>query len=239
MGYSFFVILGMVVAFLLKRSEDRRLGYRARPGYRYVALGALLGAALGAKIGMLLYVPLGAWETMWSNLLALHFDGKTVLGGIAGGFVGVELTKKLAGVVGSTGDAFILPIAVGQGIGRFGCTVAGCCCGAPSNVPWAVEVHGALRHPAPLYDALSCFTLAAISVALRRWPLPSGHLFRWFLVAYALIRVALDPFRGDERVMAGPLSLPQWFCLTAAIGLTASLLRSGSRDRRPAEAPQM
>lgn len=227
MGYSVFVALGFAVAFAVKRLEERRLGYdqERRPGYRFVALGALIGGVVGSKIGMLLYVPTHAWVQVLKDSLELRFDGKTIIGGLAGGYAGVEGVKKLVGLKGSTGDAFALAIPLGQAVGRLGCFVAGCCYGAPSGVPWAIWSHGSRRHPVQLYDSFLCLLLAAVLWALRRRLRPPGRTFKVSLVLYAAVRFALDPLRGDERMMLGWLSMPQWFCLGAMALLGLSLRR--------------
>jgi phosphatidylglycerol:prolipoprotein diacylglycerol transferase len=232
-AYGVCVALAFLVAFAVKRAEERRLGYGRSPGYRWVGLGALGGAVVGAKVGMLLYVPFEEWLTLLGELASLRFDGKTVLGGLAGGYLGVEGAKRLAGVRHSTGDAFAVAIPLGQAVGRVGCTLAGCCHGAPTDVPWAVEVAGVLRHPAPLYEAGLDVLLALALFAVRKAERPQGHLFRYFLVGYACIRFALDPLRGDAKVWVGPLSLAQLFCLAVAAAFLLSL------RRRPGAAPAL
>jgi len=229
-SYAVFVGLGFLVAFGVKRLEESRLGYRARPGYRFVAVGALVGAVVGAKVGMLLYVPFDAWRDILRDLAAFHFEGKTVLGGLAGGFAGVEVAKRLAGVTGSTGDAYALAIPLGQAVGRLGCFFAGCCYGSPSTLPWAIASHGELRHPVQLYDAACCLLLALGVAALRGRDWPPGRLFRVMLIGYGLLRILLDPLRGDERMTFGPFSLAQWFCAAAMAALALSIWRPGAKE---------
>src|SRR5207244_3828662 len=66
----------------------------------------LAGAAVGASIG--------------ARLLVL-FAGKTIVGGLLGGLIGVEIAKKASGITRSTGDRFVYPLIVGIAIGRIGC----------------------------------------------------------------------------------------------------------------------
>lgn len=223
--YGLFVGLGFVLAAWLKRSESRRLGYVEHPAYRWVGLGALGGAVIGSKLGMLLYIESAQWWRVLTDLLHFEVGGKTIVGALAGGYLGVELTKKLVGIQHSTGDAFAVAIPAGQALGRVGCLLGGCCYGAPCSLPWAVELQGALRHPVQLYEALLDVALAALLYAVRTRPRPAGQLFRLFLIGYACIRVALDPLRGDEHRSWYGFSLVQVFCLVAAAGFTLGLLR--------------
>jgi prolipoprotein diacylglyceryltransferase len=79
-------------------------------------LGAVAGAGVGARLpfAILAAEPLfsaGAWLT----------DGKTVLSGLAGGYLGVEIAKLAASVRRKTGDLFAIPLAAGLAVGRWGC----------------------------------------------------------------------------------------------------------------------
>src|SRR5690348_15765054 len=71
-----------------------------------VIAAAAAGAALGARLLVL-------------------FEGKTIVGGLLGGLIGVEIAKKLIGVTRSTGDLFVLPLITAMGIGRIGCFLTG------------------------------------------------------------------------------------------------------------------
>lgn len=227
-GYALFVALGAIVALLIRRSEGQRLGYAAQPGYRWVGVGCLLGAVVGAKVGMLMYYDFSSDRFDVTN--------KTVLGALAGGYLLGELTKRLVGVRFSTGDALAVALPTGQAIGRIGCFVGGCCYGDPSTLPWAVVQHGALRHPAPLYEAFACAMLAAILWTVRRRPRPAGHLFHYYLLAYAAIRFSVETVRADRRVLTPWLSVGQLVCLLGAAAVLLRLRFGGAQE--PPQQPE-
>jgi prolipoprotein diacylglyceryltransferase len=224
-AYPFFMALAFVLAYLVRRAEVRRLGYHAEPGHAWVGVGALVGAVVGSKVGMVLFLPPRDWAQLVSQMADFDFTGKTVVGALAGGFIGVEVAKKIAGITHSTGDGFAVALPLAQGIGRLGCFFHGCCYGAPTEVPWAVSLGGGPRHPVQLCEAGLDLVLAAALFFVRRGPRPEGHLFRTYLVAYALIRFALEPLRGDAAQRLGPLTLVQWACLAAAAGFTLVMAR--------------
>lgn len=229
-GYAVFVGLAVVAAFLVRRSEVRRLGYDSRnEGHRWVGVGALAGAVVGAKLGMVLFEEPAAVATVWARVWSLDFGGKTVVGGLAGGYAGVEIAKRLAGIRHSTGDAFAVALPLAQGLGRVGCFLEGCCYGAPTGLPWAVDLHGAARHPVQLYEATLDLALAGALFSLRDRGYPEGHLFRRYLVGYALVRFALEPLRGDPVRHLGPFTSVQWVCLAAALCFGALVV---VRERR-------
>ncbi len=223
MAYALAVLLAFAVGGAIRQSEVRRLGYDRDPAHAWVGLGGLLGAVVGSKLGLVLFEPMADLAAVLAAMTSLDFTGKTVIGGIAGGYAGVEVVKKLVGIRASTGDGFALALPVGQAIGRVGCFFNGCCWGAESQLPWAIEQFGLRRHPVQLYEAGLDLLLAALILTWRSRDLPAGHLFRRMLVGYALIRFALDPLRGDAQVVVGPLTAVQWFCLACAVGFTARM----------------
>ncbi|GIP38534.1 hypothetical protein J31TS4_18140 [Paenibacillus sp. J31TS4] len=74
-----------------------------------VLVGATVGAALGSKLLAWFEDPALTWQHLLHDPLAL-MGGKTIVGGLLGGLIGVELTKKLIGWTRSTGDDFALPL---------------------------------------------------------------------------------------------------------------------------------
>ena len=226
-SYAVFVALAFVVAWRVRKVELDRLKHRSWPGYHWVLVGALLGAIVGAKLGMLLFEP----TLQIDRMLSLDFTGKTVVGGLIGGYIGVEVAKKCVGITQSTGDAFAVAIPLAQAVGRMGCLLNGCCYGTPFNGPWAVELGEVSRHPTQLYESALLLLLARYLWVKRLQPAPSGHLFRRYLVGYAVIRFVLEFLRGDPSIQLGPLSLVQIVCVVAA-ALFVWLLRPAASHKR-------
>ncbi len=143
-------------------------------------------------------------------------------------------------------DAAVVAVAVGVGIGRLGCFLAGCCYGAPTDLPWAVhfpvghETHGLGVHPTQLYDA-GVALVAVVAWALLRRRLPVG----WpALVVTGLLlsaRFATELLRADaDRGQLGPLSTSQAIALgglVVVIGLGVRLRRRGDVDVGGPRAP--
>ena len=224
-SYAVFIALAFVVAGVIRRSEAKRLAYDKEPGHQWVGVGALLGAILGAKLGMVFFEPLDGFAETLQRMAQLDFAGKTVVGGLIGGFIGVEITKNRVGITHSTGDAWALALPAAQAVGRLGCYFEGCCYGSESENPWSVVMHGASRHPAQLYEAGLLLVLLAILSVWRSRPMPEGHLFRRYLVGYAVIRFTVEFARGDPSVDVGPFSLVQIVCMMAAVGFVVSMWR--------------
>jgi prolipoprotein diacylglyceryltransferase len=235
-SYAVFVTLGLLCAAWVRRREVARLGYHREAGHAAVGLGALLGGLVGSKLGMLLFVGPADLRELGLAALTGDFTGKTVVGGLAGGYLGVELTKRLVGIRHSTGDGFAVSMPLAQGIGRIGCFFHGCCIGLPWDGPLAVTIAGVPRHPAQLYESAADLALAGTLWAVRRRPRTEGHLFKAALVGYAAIRFVLEPLRGDQGWKIGPLTAVQVVCALTIVGFGAVLARGNPRRSGAEEA---
>ena len=147
------------------------------------------------------------------------------MGGLIGGWLAVELVKSRTGIRVPTGDGFAAPLAVALACGRLGCWWAGCCAGVPSAAWCAVpDAHGVVRIPVPLIEA--GFHAAAggtlLLAARRSWQ--PGRRLSWYLLAYAGLRLVLEPWREHPPLALG-LSWYQFLALGLA-GLCLGRLRA-------------
>lgn len=160
-----------------------------------VLLGCIFGAALGNKL--VFWIEMPHLLPLYWNRPEVWFAGQSMVGGLLGGLLGVELAKKFYGVRGSTGDAFVFPVLLGLMIGRVGCFVAGLedgTFGVPTSLPWGIDFgDGIPRHPTQLYEIIFAATLWWVLLRLRaRWTAQPGLLFKVMLCSYLLWRVWVD-----------------------------------------------
>lgn len=214
-----FEVLAYFVGFRLYLSQRRKRGdvIGGRERWSIVA-AAIAGAAIGSKLLSWLENPALTLERFGDPTYLL--GGKTVVGGLLGGLVAVELTKRVLGVGRRTGDLFAVPLAVGIAIGRIGCFLTGPSdqtWGLPTDLPWGVDPgDGVALHPAPLYEAVF---LGALAVLLVRWskrPHPDGWLFRAFMMAYLGFRLLADAIKPELSLALG-LGAIQWACLVGLV----------------------
>jgi len=210
--HTVFDLLAYGIGFRLFLWQRRRLGDTIDTHARWsVVAAAILGAAVGSKILFWLEDPV---ETLahWNDPLFL-LGGKTIVGGLIGGLIGVELEKRWAGLTRRTGDLFAMPLAAGIVIGRIGCFLSGLADrthGTPSSLPWAVDFgDGIPRHPAQLYESAVMALAAMVLWRLTRRPHREGDVFRLFMVIYFTLRVAVDAVKPEVRILLGLSSL-QW-----------------------------
>ena len=196
--------------------------------------GAILGALLGAKIL--------AWIENWHQLTApasslappgleKWLGGKTVVGGLLGGWIGVEIAKHYTGIKQRTGDLWVYPLAFSIAIGRVGCFLTGLSdqtYGNFTRLPWAVDFGDGPRHPTQLYEIAALLLIAAALFIYQRTThlgFATGRLFRLFMLAYCLWRFAVEFIKPTAKPWLG-LSAIQWACLLTSAVCVVSLARA-------------
>src|SRR3954454_8836287 len=101
--HTVFETLGYLSAVLVYMAVRKRRGDAIADRDRLaVFAGALVGAALGTRLLFLLCNPAVTLQH-WTDPRYL-LGGKTIVGGLLGGLIGVEIAKKMAGIRRSTGD---------------------------------------------------------------------------------------------------------------------------------------
>jgi phosphatidylglycerol:prolipoprotein diacylglycerol transferase len=176
------------------------------------------------------------WTLARTDPLEL-FGGKTIVGGLLGGWAGIEFAKQRLGVTRSTGDAFVWPLALGTAIGRLGCFFTGLSdhtYGIATALPWGVDFgDGLRRHPTQLYESGFVLALAlAIELGTRNRLMPAGARFRLYFAGYFTFRLLVEFIKPRETPLAG-LSAIQ---LASLVGLALSLF-SFAKSSRPWTAP--
>lgn len=217
-GYFLAVAAGVVAAAGVSRWQGNQTGLSEarRTALFYAAVGGAIFGAYGLQLPADVFgwsgpPPAGAMVVGD----AMPMGGRTVVGGLIGGWLAVEFAKWRAGIRASTGDGFALPLAVALAFGRIGCFVAGCCAGKACQPAWwsTPDAGGVARFPTQLIEA--AFHLAAailLAVAVKR-NIATGRRFLIYMALYAVVRFALEFARENKPIALG-LSWYQWLCVT-------------------------
>lgn len=182
-----------------------------------IFIGAALGAFIGSHvIGVLENPPL------LSHFDLIYFMGnKTIVGGLLGGLIGVELTKSLIGVTVSSGDLMVYPLILAMIIGRTGCFLAGLedgTFGIASRLPWAINFgDGIRRHPTNLYEILFWAILwFSLQMLEKKFRLADGARFKICLSSYLVFRFLVEFIKPDYFFSFG-LSVIQLTCIAGIL----------------------
>jgi prolipoprotein diacylglyceryltransferase len=189
---------------------------KGNPDLLIIYIGALCGAFMGAKLA---YLIAEGWLDVGNPNLWLRWaTGKSVLGGLLGGYAGVEWTKHLVGHKQSTGDAFALIMPVGLFLGRIGCLTHGCCQGRLGST--------GLRWPAPQVEAGFQVVMLIVILMLYRRGLLRDRLFFLYLLSYGMFRFAHEFMRDTPKIWLGLSGYQGLALVLAALGFIMLRRRS-------------
>ncbi|MFN8577336.1 MAG: prolipoprotein diacylglyceryl transferase family protein [Candidatus Sericytochromatia bacterium] len=219
-SHLFFEILAYTIGFryyiYLKKSEKDLISEENR---LWIFIGAAFGALIFSRLlGILENIDILSKQ---SNYLTFFLSSKTIVGGLLGGLIGVEITKKILKVNTSSGDLMTYPLILGIAIGRIGCFLSGVKDGTYGNetaLPWALDLgDGVYRHPTSLYEIIFLITLfSVIKYFDKNKSFSNGAKFRIFLSFYLVFRFFIEFIKPFYRFEFG-LSPIQIACIIGII----------------------
>lgn len=229
-SYSVFMLLAVGVGLLLFWREAARQREQSE-GTVYVLLGALFGGVLGAKLPVALVY--GREIIARFPDLTLLLTGRSIVGGLIGGAIGVFLVKRRLKMTARRGNLFVPGIVAGVAVGRVGCFLRGCCYGTPTARPWGVDFgDGIMRHPTQLYEALLMAALLPLALwAVRRVSRPPGAVFKAFMAIYFLQRFLVEFVREQDVFWLG-LTFFQWVAAAVVLFYGVDVVRLLREERR-------
>lgn len=206
----------------LKKSYSDSITYSNRIA---IILGATIGALVGSRVMGFLENPI--MDTSLNGLLLL-INLKTIMGGLFGGLLGVELTKRIINEKHSSGDLFALPIIVGIFIGRIGCFLTGTnefTYGTATTFFAGMDLgDGLKRHPLALYELAFLVILFIVLRSLyKQNKLESGLLFKIFMLCYFGFRFFIEFIKPNVFFVLG-LSSIQWLCILCFVYYRKTIL---------------
>ena len=215
--HVFFEMLGWIVGlslmfFLRREKDDFTIEQRS-----WLILAAVVGALCGAKsLAWLQHVDYTI-DAFYNNP-AMLIGGKTMVGGLLGGLIGVEASKKILGITQSTGDVYVYPLIVSISIGRIGCFFSGledATYGISSNFFWAVNFgDGVTRHPTQIYEIIFLIILGVsiYNYSKNNTEMIEGGMFKLFMIGYLSWRLIIDGLKPAdfELIFLTPI---QWACI--------------------------
>ena len=191
----------------------------------------------------LIYVAqnLAAYASDWRAIFSLT-SGTLSLGyGAAFGFVAaLAYVQRRKIPLARFADALAPGALVALVILALGQFLSGDAYGAPTEVPWAIELYGEPRHPVQLYDAVAALIGVSIIWRAAQKQLANGSIALLAIAWASGARVLTEAFRGDAFVLPGGYRSAQiigLIVLLLALLLMARLsTRNEKRDGKDANA---
>ena len=203
-SYSIFVGLGLIVGilwfYLTVSRENKTRGYNTF----VIVLSALFFGALGSKI-LVIIENIKPLINDFSQISVFIYTGKSIVGGLIGGYIGVIIAKKILNIKEKRFGNQIAPaIALGMAIGRIGCFLTGCCFGIETSLPIGVDFgDGINRIPTQLIEMVFCLLLFILLFYRQKTnkELQPGILFYNLILYYFIFRFFIEFIRGTEKTI--------------------------------------
>jgi prolipoprotein diacylglyceryltransferase len=205
--YSLVVGASLLFLFLFP-TGNARLPVKERARYWLLQTITLLFAILGAKASMLWAD--GVEVERWQQLA---FSGRSITGGLLGGFLAAEASKPLLGYVLPPNDRFAAKLPFSIALGRVGCLFGGCCRGLPHDGLLSIRYDdGVARWPTQLIELVFQLGVGLVFVVAVRRGAWQARVFNVYLVVYGAFRFLIEYLRETPK-LAGSLSRYQLLSL--------------------------
>ena len=239
-AYALLIVIGIVVAVWW---GSRR--YEARGGARGTILDIAVWAVPFGIIGGRLYHVITDWQLYFgpggsglAGAVRIWDGGLGIWGAVTLGALGAWIGARRAGVLlPPVGDAIAPAIALAQAIGRWGNWFNSELFGAPTDLPWGLEIAEQFRpngyadvatfHPTFLYESLWLVAMVIVLLwADRRFSLGHGRVFALYVLLYTCGRLWIEMLRIDSANTVLGLRLNIWTSILVGIGALAYLVVS-------------
>ena len=218
-SYSLFVMLGLLVGmtwFFLTIPPKKNV---SKENTCYIVLSALLFGLIGSKI-LVIIENLNFIVEDFGSIKNLLFNGKSIVGGLIGGYFGIRFIKKRLNIESvRTGNEIAPAIALGMAIGRIGCFLVGCCYGVETNLSIGVDFgDGITRIPTQLIEMIFCLGMFGYFLykQKKKKDLIPGILFKELILYYFVFRFIIEFIRDTSKIVMF-ISVYQIICILGII----------------------
>lgn len=228
--YGLLIIIGIIIATTIGCIQVKSFKLDINDFIALVGFAAF-GGIVGAK---LLYLLVSIDKIDWSRILDFEYfvsimsGGFVFYGGLIGGLLMVLLFYKIVRINPSPYvDTCIPCIPIVHAFGRIGCSLVGCCYGAPYDGICSITYHNSKFAP----NNISLFPIQAVEAILNiiiaiilliyiyKKRNSTIHSLSLYLFMYSIVRFILEFFRYDfnERGFFMNLSTSQWISILLII----------------------
>ena len=219
--YGIMYALTFVITYIYARrrveKEDIRLTKEDIDAFMVIATISLL---IGARLfEVMIYNPVFYIRNP-SQIIAVWNGGLSFHGGLLGALTaGMIYSRKKKISFLHLADIFIVPLALGQALGRIGNFFNGELYGRITGVLWAFKFPGAegYRHPSQLYEAFYDLIIFGTLLSIRNRKKKHGTLLALFLIMYSIFRTITELFREPDFYI-GPFTAGQFLNLFVFAG---------------------
>jgi len=227
--YGILIASAIFIGTFLATKEAQKQGINTDQ-FLNIIIFALPAAIIGAR----LYYVIFNWSYYsqhYSEIPAVWHGGLAIHGALIGAFsVAYFLLKRYKINFWLSADIVAPSIILGQAIGRWGNFFNQEAYGYevdPSQLPWAMYIDGAYRHPTFLYESLWDLGVLLFLLWLRRRRnLKQGDIFISYAVLYSVGRFFIEGFRTDSLMLTPYIRVAQMVSLIIIVlGVVSLFIR--------------
>lgn len=219
--YGLLIVCGILIAILIAVRNCKK----SRVDTDHLMNIILLILPCGL-IGARLYYVIFNWGYYSANpseIIAVWHGGLAIHGGLLGGMLAMFLyclVKKMPFRV--MADIILPGVVLAQAIGRWGNFFNQEAYGSVTDLPWAIYIDGAYRHPTFLYESLWDLAVFILLMVLwNKWKnRKHGDIMALYFIGYSLGRFWIEWFRTDS-LMLGDLKMAM---VISVAGIAAGIL---------------
>jgi phosphatidylglycerol:prolipoprotein diacylglycerol transferase len=248
-GYGCMLLIGFVAAVVFSRRRARQVGMDPEL-ILDLAVWLLVSGVLGGRLAYLLQYGHELFVDAQGRALQgrdaiiaavnLSEGGLVLIGAMAGGAAGFFLfcnRRRIAPL--PLADLVVPAVFIGEGFGRIGCLLNGCCFGDACSLPWEITFpQGSVPfralvqrgfvdpealttmslHPTQVYSSINAFVLALVTATYYWRRRHNGDVLALACILYPITRFTLEFLRGDEMGQLGTgLTISQLYSLAILI----------------------
>jgi phosphatidylglycerol:prolipoprotein diacylglycerol transferase len=228
--YAIAIILGAMLVF----HRIYQAGYPVEHitnGSLLTIMGGTLGAFLFRGAAVTIQLVFSTGDLTWTG-------GSSVIGMLLGGIITAYVYIRKHGYpLGHIFDLGIVPIPLGQAIGRLGCLAAGCCYGKPTSSWIGIFLRNhqgiwATRYPTQLMSSAINFGIFLVLILFEThqkknnkesWPF-SGFIFLLYIELFSIHRFLIEFLRADTIPLFGSISMGHTVTLSVFLLNTVIML---------------
>lgn len=229
--YAISLLVAIFVAHWLIKKDNSEISKETLDNYIW---WAEIGVILGARIGYILFYDLHTsyylmhpWQIFnpFSNGEFVGISGMSYHGAVIGFvFSSILFCKKYKVNFWLIADIAVVAISFAYIFGRIANFLNQELVGRVTDVPWAILVHGELRHPSQLYEAfLEGFVIFLILYFYRNRKKFVGELAILYFILYSFMRTIAELFRQPDAQL-GFLYGTNWFTMGMQISMCFAVI---------------
>ena len=219
----------------LAAREGRRLGLNEDVIFNAGFVGAV-GGLLGGRIW---YVAQywSYYQNRLGEIASLNLSTLAPFEGLLTGLlIAVIYLQRKRAPASALLDALALGLAAFSAGLSLANLASGAAFGEPADVPWAIKLWDARRHPTQVYDFVLSAAITLVTLRLLRLESPPGRAFGAGVALLAASRLLTEGFRGDSALLDGGW---RWMQLMWLALLLVALVGLAWIDARRAPAPEV